>query len=125
MPKTSPGPGDLCPESQESGGCRSEGEGVGSGGRGVETTLHRHPRIDHEEGSRLKKEKVELERVKEDLTKQHTLELQSYKMQKAREIDQVSERVRAAVKIKDASIAQLKEELAKHQEQASFLLDFS
>lgn len=63
--------------------------------------------------------------MKEDLTKQHTLELQSYKMQKAREMDQVSERVRAAVESKDASIALLKEELAKQQEQASFLLDMS
>lgn len=108
-------------------------------------------------GARLKKEKDELERVKEDLTKQYTLELQSYKMQKvvniepqimlwthnncslcllltltscvfvekAREIDQVSERVRAAVDSKDASIALLKEELAKQQEQAEFLLDLS
>lgn len=76
-------------------------------------------------GARLKKEKNELERVKEDLTKQHTLELQSYKMQKAREMDQVSERVRAAVESKDASIALLKEELVKQQEQASFLLDMS
>ena len=46
-------------------------------------------------------------------------------MEQAREMDQVSERVRAAVESKDASIALLKEELAKQQEQASFLLDMS
>lgn len=46
-------------------------------------------------------------------------------VEQAREIDQVSERVRAAVESKDASIALLKEELAKQQEQASFLLDIS
>ena len=46
-------------------------------------------------------------------------------VEQAREIDQVSEGVRAAMKIKDASIAQLKEELAKEQEQASFLLNLS
>lgn len=45
--------------------------------------------------------------------------------EQAREIEQVSERVRTAVKSKDASIAQLKEQLAKQQEQASFLLNLS
>nr|PNR36135.1 hypothetical protein PHYPA_021986 [Physcomitrium patens] len=75
--------------------------------------------------SRFENEKNELERVKMDLAKQYSLELQNYKMHKAREIEQVSERVRTAVKSKDASIAQLKEQLAKQQEQASFLLNLS
>ena len=38
MPQPRPGPGDLCPESQESRGCRSKSEGIGGGACGFETT---------------------------------------------------------------------------------------
>ncbi|CAM6041940.1 unnamed protein product [Sphagnum compactum] len=73
----------------------------------------------------MAEKKTEWEKKMEYTKKRHLSNMQHYKIQKAKEMDELAERVKLTVESKDANIALLKVELANQQQQAFDILNGS